>query len=133
MANFWPFICSAMTCEKTFNLLIKLNQFTLIDSIFRPNAKLLWKRIPNNIKSENKELSHIWEIGVKLWNRELPAIYPLLSAYEWPNHLKNVMKCIGGLPITNLKVYLSFLMVVIMVRHDSQTCAHSHLKRVHIY
>ncbi|XP_054168103.1 COP9 signalosome complex subunit 8-like [Oppia nitens] len=60
-----------------------------------PNAKLLWKRIPANVKTENPELSHIWEIGIRLWNRDLPTIYPLLASYEWPNHLKNVMKCIG--------------------------------------
>ncbi|CAG2114279.1 unnamed protein product [Medioppia subpectinata] len=60
-----------------------------------PNAKLLWKRIPMSVKTENHELSHIWDIGVKLWNRDLAAIYPLLSTYEWPNHLKNVMKCIA--------------------------------------
>ncbi|CAG2163866.1 unnamed protein product [Oppiella nova] len=59
------------------------------------NAKLLWKRIPTTVKTENPELSHIWDIGLKLWNRDLPAIYPLLSTYEWPNHLKNVMKYIG--------------------------------------
>jgi COP9 signalosome complex subunit 8 len=66
-------------------------------SWFRPNAKLLWKRIPSNIKSENSELSAIWQIGIKLWNRELSQIYSLLKDYEWPNHLKNVIKCIGGL------------------------------------
>jgi COP9 signalosome complex subunit 8 len=66
-------------------------------SWFRPNAKLLWKRIPSNVKSENSELSAIWQIGIKLWNRELSQIYSLLKDYEWPNHLKNVIKCIGGL------------------------------------
>jgi len=81
----------------------------------RPNAKLLWKRIPSSIKTENSELSAIWEIGKKLWNRELSAIYSLLKDYEWPNHLKNVMKCIAGLDQSIYKsIYCLFIFYLLI-------------------
>lgn len=63
---------------------------------FRPNAKLLWKRIPANLKHENPELNAIWGIAKKLWQRDFASIYAALTEFEWPNHLRNVMNCIGG-------------------------------------
>ncbi|XP_027197722.2 COP9 signalosome subunit 8 [Dermatophagoides pteronyssinus] len=59
-----------------------------------PNAKLLWKRIPNEIKQSNPEIQAVWNVGVKLFKRELSDIYSLVDSVEWPLHLKNIMNCI---------------------------------------
>lgn len=63
----------------------------------RPNAKLLWKRIPNEIKESNAEIQAVWKVGVKLFQRDLPDIYPLVDGVQWPSHLKNIMNCIKGM------------------------------------
>ena len=63
----------------------------------RPNAKLLWKRIPNEIKQSNSEIQAVWNVGIKLFKRELSDIYALVDSVEWPLHLNNIMNCIKGL------------------------------------
>ncbi|XP_014249791.1 COP9 signalosome complex subunit 8 [Cimex lectularius] len=79
-------------------LAIYLYQFDLC------NAKFLWKRIPQNIKSQNTELGHIWNVGKAMWQRELPAVYTALSSTSWTDNVKPIMvglkdkvreKCIG--------------------------------------
>ena len=35
-----------------------------------PNAKLLWKRIPPEMKSKNEELKAIWEVGKAAWKHD---------------------------------------------------------------
>ncbi|RWS09731.1 hypothetical protein B4U79_01202 [Dinothrombium tinctorium] len=57
-----------------------------------PNAKFLWKRIPKNLKQESPELRAIWEIGKKLWEKNIHAIYDLIDGYQWPAYLNNIMK-----------------------------------------
>jgi len=62
----------------------------------------LWKRIPADVKEHHPEIQAVWKVGVKLFIRDLPAIYPLVDQVEWPGHLKNIMNCIKG---TNISVY----------------------------
>jgi len=58
-----------------------------------PNAKYLWKRIPNNIKEENPELGKLWGVGQKLW-QSISSVYGAL-ADEWPDYLKPVITIIA--------------------------------------
>lgn len=59
------------------------------------SAKFLWKRIPNEIKVVNKELSVIWTVGKLMWKKNYSEIYKTInSCPSWPNHLKNIMKLI---------------------------------------
>lgn len=59
------------------------------------SAKLLWKRIPDEIKQENVELSVIWSVGRYMWKKEYPEIYKAIGSCPlWPNHLKNIMNLI---------------------------------------
>ncbi|KAH6948449.1 hypothetical protein HPB50_024516 [Hyalomma asiaticum] len=60
-----------------------------------PNAKFLWKRIPQEIKQSHTELGHIWKVGQGLWFKDFPAIYNGL-AQEWPDHIKPIMQELGG-------------------------------------
>ena len=34
------------------------------------NAKLLWKRIPADIKTSNEELQAVWEVGKAMWRHD---------------------------------------------------------------
>lgn len=58
------------------------------------NAKLLWKRIPGNLKEETVELRAIWEIARALFNRNLWEVYGLLKTHEWPVYIRNIMACL---------------------------------------
>jgi len=40
-----------------------------------PEAKFLWKRIPDNVKQEFPELANIWEVGTSIWNRDNPKVF----------------------------------------------------------
>ncbi|KAG8184720.1 hypothetical protein JTE90_019324 [Oedothorax gibbosus] len=57
-----------------------------------PNAKYLWKRIPENIKEENPELVKLWIVGQKLWQCD-SDVYVALSE-EYPDHLKPIVSAI---------------------------------------
>ncbi|XP_076303952.1 COP9 signalosome subunit 8 isoform X2 [Tachypleus tridentatus] len=58
-----------------------------------PNAKFLWKRIPENVKQANPEIGNVWAVGQKLWNRDFPGVYLCLEQ-EWPEHLVSIMNVI---------------------------------------
>ncbi|XP_013783300.2 COP9 signalosome complex subunit 8-like, partial [Limulus polyphemus] len=58
-----------------------------------PNAKFLWKRIPENVKQGNPEIGNVWAVGQKLWNRDFPGVYSCLEQ-EWPEHLVSIMNVI---------------------------------------
>lgn len=38
------------------------------------NAKLLWKRIPSNIKLSHDELKAVWEVGKCAWKHDYSGI-----------------------------------------------------------
>ncbi|CAH1249842.1 COPS8 [Branchiostoma lanceolatum] len=59
------------------------------------NAKYLWKRIPLAIKNANAELVAIWAVGKKMWQRDFPAIYTSLSAYQWSAEIKQIMAAVA--------------------------------------
>lgn len=63
--------------------------------LIRTSAKFLWKRIPDDIKQANSELSIIWLVGKLMWKRNYSEIYGVInSCSSWPNHLKNIMNLI---------------------------------------
>ncbi|KAI2804665.1 COP9 signalosome complex subunit 8 [Blomia tropicalis] len=59
-----------------------------------PNAKLLWKRIPKDIKESNSEIQAVWDVGIKISLRQFSSIYSLIDQTQWPSHLNNIMNCI---------------------------------------
>lgn len=59
------------------------------------SAKFLWKRIPEETKNDNAELSLIWSVGKALWKKDHAEVYTVIgSCPAWPNHLKNIMNLI---------------------------------------
>ncbi|KAH3754169.1 hypothetical protein DPMN_188832 [Dreissena polymorpha] len=57
------------------------------------NAKFLWKRIPAAIKTTSPELSHIWLVGQKTWQRDFPGIYEALQR-EWTEPYREIMAAV---------------------------------------
>nr|CAD7438664.1 unnamed protein product [Timema bartmani] len=57
------------------------------------NAKYLWKRIPQNIKTSHAELGLIWKVGQRLWMRDFPGVYTSL-AVDWSENVSQVMQAL---------------------------------------
>lgn len=56
------------------------------------NAKFLWKRIPDSIKtSEARQLMNIWEIGKSLIKGDNSAVYQVLDNTLWSPHLSSII------------------------------------------
>ena len=62
----------------------------------RDHAKLLWQRIPSEVKDSSPELKDLWEIGKKLWKREFAAVYSLAQSPSWPPHLEPIVTSLIG-------------------------------------
>nr|CAD7201044.1 unnamed protein product [Timema douglasi] len=57
------------------------------------NAKYLWKRIPQNVKTSHAELGLIWKVGQKLWMRDFPGVYTSL-AVDWSENVSQIMQAL---------------------------------------
>uniref|UniRef100_A0A3B5REG5 COP9 signalosome subunit 8 n=1 Tax=Xiphophorus maculatus TaxID=8083 RepID=A0A3B5REG5_XIPMA len=60
------------------------------------NARYLWKRIPQAIKSANPELAAIWAVGQRIWQRDFPGIYTTIAAHQWSENILPVMEALRG-------------------------------------
>ena len=78
-----------MTAHKTSpEVYTQLLTIYLIDNDV-VNAKFLWKRIPEQLKSG--ELENIWKIGQFLWKRDFVNVYVAVSN-EWSPLIKPLIK-----------------------------------------
>ncbi|XP_064801196.1 COP9 signalosome complex subunit 8-like isoform X1 [Oncorhynchus masou masou] len=55
------------------------------------NARYLWKRIPQAIKSGNPELTAVWAVGQRIWQRDFPGIYSAIAAHQWSENILPAM------------------------------------------
>ncbi|KAK3568958.1 hypothetical protein QTP86_021371 [Hemibagrus guttatus] len=60
------------------------------------NARYLWKRIPQAIKTATPELSAIWTVGQCIWQRDFPGIYSAIAAHQWSEPILPVMESLRG-------------------------------------
>lgn len=60
------------------------------------NAKYLWKRIPQSVKSSHAEINNIWQVGQKMWQRDFPGIYEALNK-QWSSDVAEIMQKLSGL------------------------------------
>ncbi|XP_023679653.1 COP9 signalosome complex subunit 8 isoform X1 [Paramormyrops kingsleyae] len=58
------------------------------------NARYLWKRIPQAIKTANPELIAIWAVGQRIWQRDFPGIYSSIAAHQWSESIQPVMEAL---------------------------------------
>jgi len=68
---------------------------SFISFLNRCNAKYLWKRIPQNVKNSHAELSLIWKVGQKMWQRDFPGVYAALTA-DWSENVRHIMQALLG-------------------------------------
>ncbi|XP_059175279.1 COP9 signalosome complex subunit 8-like [Physella acuta] len=54
------------------------------------NAKFLWKRIPLPVKQSCAELSLIWVVAQKMWQKDYVGTYEALQK-EWSEDVKSIM------------------------------------------
>lgn len=55
------------------------------------NAKLLWKRIPADMKTDSEELKAVWEVGKTMWKRDYSGFHAKINACEWSEVIKRIM------------------------------------------
>ncbi|XP_038644276.1 COP9 signalosome complex subunit 8 isoform X3 [Scyliorhinus canicula] len=55
-------------------------------------ARYLWKRIPQAIKTANPELGAIWSVGQRIWQRDFPGIYTVISSHQWSDTIQPIME-----------------------------------------
>ncbi|KAK1789106.1 hypothetical protein P4O66_015053 [Electrophorus voltai] len=60
------------------------------------NARYLWKRIPQAIKTANPELAAVWAVGQRIWQRDFPGIYSAIAGYQWSETILPVMESLRG-------------------------------------
>lgn len=58
------------------------------------NARYLWKRIPQAIKTANPELAAVWTVGQHIWQRDFPGIYTAIAAYQWTESIGPIMEAL---------------------------------------
>ena len=63
----------------------------------RDHAKLLWKRIPGDIKVSHPEIGKLWEIGTKLWIHSFSEVYSLIKDTTWPPHIVPILAMLNGM------------------------------------
>uniref|UniRef100_A0A3B5B2I7 COP9 signalosome complex subunit 8 n=1 Tax=Stegastes partitus TaxID=144197 RepID=A0A3B5B2I7_9TELE len=77
-------------CKTLFSVLTNLRRLWPN----RNNARYLWKRIPQAIKSANPELTAIWAVGQRIWQRDFPGIYTAIAAFQWSENILPVMEAL---------------------------------------
>lgn len=91
IVNFWHAIFCTKICN--YPLFYVFSQlFIIFLSLFSLEARLLWKRIPSDIKNENVELQKVWNIGKQFFTRDLFSIQPSIDREEWPDYLVEMME-----------------------------------------
>ncbi|NP_001279060.1 COP9 signalosome complex subunit 8 [Callorhinchus milii] len=55
-------------------------------------ARYLWKRIPQALKTANPELGGIWSVGQRIWQRDFPGIYSVISSHQWSETIQPIME-----------------------------------------
>lgn len=67
-------------------------------TVTRDHAKLLWQRIPQDMKESHTELGQLWAIGKCLWRRDFAAVYGLASNPSWPEYVAPMVTNLVGKP-----------------------------------
>lgn len=59
------------------------------------NAKFLWKRVPSNMK-QNPEIDAVWNVGKRLWVKDMPGFYQATNAFQWSAPIAPIMQQLTG-------------------------------------
>mmetsp|Transcript_26571 Transcript_26571/g.26817 ORF Transcript_26571/g.26817 Transcript_26571/m.26817 type:complete len:237 (-) Transcript_26571:20-730(-) len=72
----------------------------LLIKIDLDNARYLWKRAPPSIKHKSSEFSALWEIGKKLWNRDIKGAYQAML-HDWSDTVKPLVDELKAAVVTS--------------------------------
>ncbi|XP_027879359.1 COP9 signalosome complex subunit 8 isoform X3 [Xiphophorus couchianus] len=86
------------------------------------NARYLWKRIPQAIKSANPELAAIWAVGQRIWQRDFPGIYTTIAAHQWSENILPVMEALRA---EMMKMMAILLLTMMLSTESSRQRAYS--------
>ena len=64
--------------------------------VFRDHAKLLWQRIPEEVRLSCPVLGQLWDIGKQLWKKDFPAVYRLVRSVTWPDVVAPLVASLVG-------------------------------------
>lgn len=53
----------------------------------------------------NPELTGIWAVGQRIWQRDFPGIYTAIAAFQWSENILPVMEALRGKIKSNFSVY----------------------------
>ena len=84
------------TCEHLLRYSIRVTYVDTRIHTLSDHAKLLWQRIPSEVKQSNGELGELWEIGKRLWRRDFAGIYELAKNPSWPPHVAPIVSNLVG-------------------------------------
>lgn len=51
----------------------------------------------------NPELTAIWAVGQRIWQRDFPGIYTAIAAFQWSENILPVMEALRGNNSNSLK------------------------------
>jgi len=55
------------------------------------NAKFLWKRVPSGMKQGHPELEAVWEVGRRLWTKDMSGFYQAAGGFQWSAPIAPIM------------------------------------------
>ena len=66
-------------------------------TMFRNNARFLWKRLPAEYKSQNKEVEASWKVGQAMWTRSYSEAHRVLLTFPWGGESLIVARAVAGI------------------------------------
>ena len=63
---------------------------------FRSQAKILWNRIPLEVRNDEPELDKVWRVGQALFERDPPKVHEAIKKQEWCQSTKSLIDRLQG-------------------------------------
>lgn len=70
----------------------------LLSLLFANNlndARFLWKRIPDSVKSRDAELAAAWQVGQAMWRRESGKVHEALRSFSWSTTVQPLVQALS--------------------------------------
>lgn len=62
---------------------------------FRINARFLWKRIPQIVKTENEHFTHLHKVYICQWQNDIGGFFTAINQ-QWPTNIVDIMNELKG-------------------------------------
>merc|ERR1712025_901906 len=81
----------AQNCRPSNEVYAKLLAIYLFENNLC-SAKFLWKRMPEEARTQHAELNLIWNVGKAMWKENLTEVFQLIDATQWSENVSAIMK-----------------------------------------